>query len=154
MEPSYNDSIPCSNCSTYCEDIDSVRYCKQHQIKMGLHTGQHFCLEHNIFHCNKHWRECCKQFGMSAMTRRRTTPLQITKRAEEIQAELESELHKYEIWIDQIKHNRFICSECRQSCCICDMRNFREFERHRKQKQKKIDEMIKARDLSFMKSNS
>lgn len=147
----FDDSIPCESCSPYCDDSNmGAVYCNKHGIEMGLHTGQHFCLIHNTFHCHTHWKECCKDFGTSVMTRNRTTTLQIQQRAEQIQKDLEEELHKYEIWVEQIKHARFICAECRSVACTCTISDWKEFEQHRKRKAKEIERKMKARDLEVV----
>lgn len=75
------------------------------------------------------------------MTLRPITTAHLHKRAEEIIAEQDEEIKKLEAYMEQIKQARFICAECRQVACICDMTQWKRYEKKRRE-----DNIIKNRN--------
>lgn len=59
------------------------------------------------------------------MTARPVTTAHLHKRAQEIIEEQDAEIKKLESYMDQIRKGRFICSECRQTLCICNVKDFK-----------------------------
>ena len=116
----------CLNCLKDCDYITTLNYCDAHKIeKEDAFSGQHFCLEHTIYHCHKHWKLCCAKFGYSVMTARPVTTAHLHKRAQEIIEEQDAEIKKLEAYVEQLKSGRFICAECRTVACICNIKDFK-----------------------------
>jgi hypothetical protein len=59
------------------------------------------------------------------MTSRPVTTAHLHKRAQEIIEEQDAEIKKLEAYVEQLKHGRFICSECRTVACICNVKDFK-----------------------------
>lgn len=150
--PSSQVPIAACACSERCL-YGNVEYgrCEQHDIEMGETFGHHFCLKCEMFHCKLHYRKCCDKYGHSVMIRdsNQTLP-QIRRRTQQIIKEWEDEVKKYEMWIDQIKTRRFICAECRQPVCSCDMKNFKVYERKKKRRSQLLDKLMESRDLQVL----
>jgi len=123
----------CPRCRKDCSYKEGFNMCWTHRISnQDTHTGAHFCLEHEQYHCHKHWKQCCKRFGYSVMTLRPVTTAHLHKRAQEIIAEQNAEIAKLEAYMEQIKRARFICAECRQVACICDMTQWKRYSKKRR----------------------
>lgn len=128
-----NDPDNCSQCLKDCNYKDTFKFCNTHKIqKQDAYSGQHFCLEHAQYHCLKHWKQCCVRFGYSVMTARPVTTAHLHKRAREIIEEQQAEIKKLEMHIEQIKQGRFICAECRQTACICNMSKWKRYDKKRR----------------------
>jgi hypothetical protein len=66
------------------------------------------------------------------MTKRPVTTAHLHKRAQEIMTEQEAEIMKLEAYMRQIKNARFICAECRNVACICDMTQLKRYDKKRR----------------------
>lgn len=129
----FGDPASCTQCQKDCSYEESFEFCETHKVqKEDAYTGQHFCLEHEQYHCYKHWRLCCAKFGYSVMTARPVTTAHLHKRAHEIIEEQQREIRQMETYIDQMKHARFICAECRCVACICDMSQWKKYDKKRR----------------------
>jgi hypothetical protein len=118
----------CKRCDSGCKfDESDSSYCITHNITWDGVIGHHYCLEHQCYHCYEHYRICRKKFGTSVMVGHPETKYQLKKRAEQIIEEQEEEIKKLEAWVVQLKTGRFICAECRQVCCVCNISNFKYY---------------------------
>ena len=129
------DPLECSRCSRECTYKEGFHICWTHRIARGQDTptGAHFCLEHECYHCYRHWKACCKTFGHSVMTPRPVTSAHLKKRALEIIREQDREIRNLEAYMYQIRNARFICAECRQIACICDMTKWKRYNKKRRE---------------------
>jgi len=66
------------------------------------------------------------------MTLRPVTTAHLHKRAQEIIQEQGEEIKKLEAYMQQIKNAKFICAECRQVACICNMAQWRKYDKKRR----------------------
>lgn len=76
------------------------------------------------------------------MTLRPITTAHLHRRALEIIAEQEAEIIKLEAYMRQIKQARFICAECRQTACICDMTKWKIYNKKRRAEIKNMNNNV------------
>jgi len=117
----------CIACNSGCKINEENSFCETHGLTSDSVVGHHFCLSHQLYHCYDHYRQCRKKYGTSVMAVAPQTLYQIQRRAQQIIAEQAEELVKMERWMDQIKHGRFICAECRQVCCVCNIDEWKTY---------------------------
>ena len=134
-------------CSERCT-FAGVEYgrCKQHDIEMGETFGHHFCLKCEMFHCKSHYKRCCDKYGKSIMIRTSETIPVIRRRAKEFINDWEEEVRECEAYVNSVKTRPFICAECRNKICTCDLKNFLRYERRKKKRAQLLDKLMRARD--------